>query len=153
MKSDLYGKKFIGSYLLFGAIAAAGYLSAALSFMMHSDYADAWWLYTGNIFFMLVIFVYIFTSRHLFKDLGAMHKVAAGLFATFTGILFSVIALCIFMVTAKMPANSAQNQDNSLIWMVFLNATMGNFGGGAFISLVIAYSTQLTKGKQEPGEM
>jgi hypothetical protein len=159
MKKDLYSRKFIGSYFLFGGIAAAAYLTTAISFIMHSDYNDAWWLYGGNVLFMLVIFIYIFTSRRLFNTLGAMHKAAAGFFATFSGILLSVIVLSVLALTTKnpslrqMPANTVQDQDSGLLGMVFLNAVMGNFAAGAFISLVIAYSTQRTKGKEEPGEM
>lgn len=148
MKGNLFSKEYVWGYIRYGAIAAAGYVTTALVFILHTYFKDTWWLNVGNIFFMMTIFIYICNINDYVTPGTAIQAVISGSLATLAGILLSCTLLGAITLSIPLPplqgtpANNVADKENGLLWMVFMNAMIVNFSCGFFISLITAFAVK-----------
>lgn len=137
------------------------YTSAVILFLKDETFSQTWILYLGNAIFLAYIFVFEFL---LFKQQHYTDSpMNAGMAVTISGIIFCclLIILCVIILAPSLfhfassnstmdtepPAFSQKNQFG--VWFIlFANATIGNFVAGAFSSVL---STALLKQNKLPG--
>ena len=132
MKDPVFDRRHQREYILLGAIGALLYIIPVWYFLQKAIYQAAGIVYIGTILFMFVILAYhlkLIGRRSDYKS--AWRMAVAGHMVVVVGITLSVIfslLLCIIYT----PGSSA-------VQLIFLTATIGNFGAGAFISILCSY--------------
>jgi MFS family permease len=160
MENPIFKKYHWKEYIAYGALAAVGYMVPAFFFISQARFEDTWWLYVGNGIFLLCIFIYavILTSKPYDKN-SAMSMLMAGHLTTGVGVVITCILLALscmlFMPTANAilpdaPATITEGKVGSILFIVFVNAILGNFLGGSFISLITSYAVKRNQTKDKP---
>ena len=154
MKDPVFDSRHLKEYALFGGIAAVLYIIPVWYFLQTATYQASGIIYIGTILFMFVILIYsIKLSRRRSDYKSVWRMIVAGHMAVLVGILISVILsilLCFVYIPGFMSGNSGDsflknspteyNIDNEgTIQIIFLTATVANFGAGAFIALLCSY--------------
>ena len=153
MQNILYNRQHLREYLKFGLLAAIAFIIPVLLFFFFMDYNQVWILYSGSFLFIFVILWYVIilsNRRPEYKSTWMM--IIASHLAVLTGIIFSVIfslILCFIFIpdflSGKSPnvltdAPVGLNKNNwSLLMLLFLCATIENFGAGGFIGILGPY--------------
>ena len=170
MRSPLFNRRHIVNYLLYGGCAAIGYALMAAIFITHNQFHYAWWLYVGNTFFMLFIFLYSWKLTTMKQDnLSAMTMLMAGHMATVTGIILAVIfcfGLMAMLVPqvfqrvpdangalANAPAATGPDRVHGMVFIIFINVTIANFCIGSFISLISSYAIKRNQTRDKPAPL
>lgn len=156
MRNPIFNKQHIAEYILYGFIGAIAYTIALACFLNNNKYENFYYLYIGNGAFMFVIFYYAF--RLLYRPYDSKRAVSmliAGNFATLVGVALSAILAVATMLFfypalfASVPADKLiedapgtiqPHNAGGLLVMIFINAIVGNFAVGTFISVVTAYA-------------
>jgi uncharacterized membrane protein len=139
---------------IYAAVAAVLFAVPLIIFLQDTTFSRAWLLYLGNFLFMVVIAAYMmmFNAK---KDENASTTslLSTGHVVTVIGVIISVIlafiALSVFVpglfssspdkVLENAPAQEEGRRTNGLVFMVFMNATVGNVSTGSFVSIILAY--------------
>jgi hypothetical protein len=169
IKSPLFNRRHKTQYLIYGSLAAFGYLVGAAVFIIHNNFEYAWWLYVGNVLFMFFIFLYARALTVKKEDrMSAMTMLMAGHAATVTGIVIACVLslLALFVVEpgiitsapatplAEAPAQVTPDKGGtSIAFMIFINATVVNFCIGSFISLISSYAIKRNQTKDKPAPL
>jgi uncharacterized membrane protein len=143
-------------HFLFGLIAAFVYSVAAFVFIQKAVYTESWVLYVGNFAFMVVIAYSLFYVSNL-KDNNSstLSLIVSGektvLIGMVAAAVLSFILLLILVhgligtgtpskVIAEKPANTVTDRTNGLDFMLIMNAFIGNFVTGSFVSVMLPAS-------------
>ena len=146
MKDPVFDHRHQREYALFGAIAAILYIIPVWYFLQNATYQAAGIVYIGTILFMFVIFAYHLKLIRRQSDYKSAWRMAvAGHIVILVGIMLSVI-LSLLLCLIYGPNGSA-------LQVIFLTATIGNFGTGAFISVLCSYVIKPNQTKDETPEI
>lgn len=164
----MFKKEYLASYIKWGIISAVAFCIPMIIFVKSADYAATWWLYVGNALFLVVIALYMLAfNKAQRENASTQTMMAAGHIATIIGIIIScivaAIALVIFIpdifsagtsdsAMGDAPAQTGTGKTHGLIFFVFMNATIGNFCGGSFSSILIPYSARKNQAKDKKSE-
>jgi len=153
MKNILYNKRHIKEYLLYGFISSIIYIIPVWIFFFFSDYNQIGILYLGCILFMFAHMLYLVKlsfRRPEYKSSWMM--IIAAHFAVLAGIVFAVLLttlLCFIYIPGFLSGDSQEilkdapdglnNQNWGLLSILYLCATIGNFGSAGFMSVLGPY--------------
>jgi len=153
MKNSLYNRTHIWEYLIYGLFSAIVFIIPVWIYLYQADYEKTWFVFSGSIFFMFVIMAYAWKlckRRPDYKSTWMM--IMASHLAVFTGILFSVIfttILCFIYIPDFLSAHSenvfgnaptgVNNHNFNSISLLYVCATVENYGAGGFIGALAPY--------------
>lgn len=154
MKNSLYNRQHLKEYFYYGLAAALVYMIPVWVYLVLQEYKYTWMVLLGSILFMFVILVYSYRlSRRKTEQESTWMMIIAACFAVLTGIVLSVLLtllLCaIYLpgffsngggtnVLEKAPAG-LNKHNSSLLWLLFICATVENFGAGGIMALLGPY--------------
>jgi amino acid transporter len=138
----------------YAVVAAVLFAIPMIIFLQDTTYSHAWLLYLGNFLFMCAIAAYMIRFNEK-KDENAatISLLSTGHVVTIIGVVISVIlafiALSVFVpglftstpdkVLENAPAQEEGRATNGLVFMVFMNAIVGNVSTGSFVAIILAY--------------
>ena len=154
-KSPVY-KKYVAKSAVLTAIISA---LPMVFYIKDARFSETWLLYLGDALFLFSMFVVIFFLNKIFSSQNASTSttIAAGIIITLIAIaIICIVALLLFIVyvpgifgktvssgqLTQAPPNIVEDKTSGLLFIVFMNATFGNFSAGAFASLLMAYSAK-----------
>ena len=155
MANALFNRKHLTDYAAFGSIAGLLHVLTVWYFLYRSNYQTSPILVIGSIFFMFVIMIYALKLTKRRPDYySTWFMIIAGQMAVAVGIVVSVLGsliLCFFYLPELGITNGPDsflrnapgglNENNSgTLGLIFIMATIENYGAGAFISAMIAYA-------------
>lgn len=145
MKSVLFNKKHLKEYSVYGSIAGLFHVLTVWYFLHTSNYSKAPILFIGSIFFMFVIMIYaIKLTRRQPDSESTWSMLISGQITVFVGIVVSMIfsfILCCFYIPGFLTDGTGLHVNNTgTTGLIFITASFENYGGGAFISAMIAYA-------------
>lgn len=139
----------------YGFIAAALFSVPMIFFVRESTFSQSWLLYLGNFMFMLSVAAYmVYFSERKNENASTTSHLLTGHVVTVIGVILAVIisliALSILVpgifqsgqadqVLERAPAQVQGRKTNGLVFMVLMNAIVGNVSTGSFISIILAY--------------
>lgn len=139
----------------FSVVAAILFSIPMFFFLRDSTFSQAWLLYLGNFLFMLAIAGYLlYFNERKDENASTTSQLLTGHVVTVIGVILSVIisliALSIFIpgifqsgtpdkVLEQAPAQDQGRKTNGLVFMVLMNAVVGNVSTGSFVSIILAY--------------
>ena len=153
MKNSLYNKRHLKEYLKYGLLSSLVYIIPVWVFFFYKDYTRLAIIYLGSIFFMFVIMRYVILLSKIRPEYkSSWMMIIAAHFAVLTGIAFSVLftlLLCFVYIPGFLSGDSLEilkhapsalnNNNSSLILLLFICATIENFGVGGFIAVLGPY--------------
>lgn len=159
----MFRKEYLASYIKWGIISAIAFCIPMVYFIYSAQYSETWWLYVGNVLFLIVIAAYMLQwNKSKGENASTQTMMAAGHIATVIGIVIScivaVIVLTIFIpdifsggkadtVLEDAPSQTGTGKTNGLVFILFMNAIIGNVCGGSFSSILIPYSARKNQTK------
>ena len=165
----MFKKEYLSSYLRWGIISAVAFCIPMVIFLTQKDYAATWWLFVGNALFLVVIAMYMLAfNKGQNENASTQTMLAVGHTATVVGILVScIVALILLFVFVPdifssgtsesalpdAPAQTGTGKTHGLIFFLFMNATIGNFCGGSFASIIIPYTARKNQTKDKKTEV
>jgi hypothetical protein len=151
--------KKIPRYLIKHSILSAiFYIIPVVIFIKNEKFSETWLLYLGNALFLFYVFIFVvyYGKQQNIKTSPIM----AGLAITLIGIIFScVLALAAIFIFApgvfdigtlnhalqNTPPTFSAKHSHGIIFILFANATIGNFTTGSVASLLSWAATKQTK--------
>ncbi len=165
----MFKKEYLASYFTFGTLGAVLFCIPMIIFISSAKFSNTWWLYVGNVLFLLAIVFFLLTfNKKKNENASTQTMVAAGHITTIVGIIISlivaVIALLIFVpdifnsgesdtVLANAPASTGTGETHGLILMVFMNTIIGNLVAGSFTSIILSYTAKKDQTKDRKSEV
>lgn len=142
-------------YLKYSILAAIVYCITVFIFIKQESFSGSWILYTGNMLFACVIAVFILQyNKTRDQNASAGKMIFAGNITTVMGIIIScIIGLLLIVLLAPEVFSSSvpvlqntppqmEEPRHELLLTFLMNAIIGNFCGGAFISLLLPFSVK-----------
>jgi len=152
MKNSLYNKRHLTEYIKYGFLSALGYIIPVWIFLYFKDYGQLAIIYLGSILFMFVIMAYVIRlSKRRTEYKSSWMMIIAAEFAVLAGIFFSVLftlLLCFIYIPGFLSGNSSEilnnasglnERNSSLLILLFICATIENFGTGGLIAILGPY--------------
>jgi hypothetical protein len=153
MKNLLYDRQHLMEYLGYGFVASLVYIIPLWIFFFYKDYNQLSLVFLGSILFMFVIMAYVIRlSRRRPEYKSSWMMIIAAHMAVLTGIFFSVIftiIFCFIYIPGFLTGNSTEilkrapaalnEKNSSLLMLLFICATIENFGVGGFIAVLGPY--------------
>jgi hypothetical protein len=165
----MFKKEYLSSYIKWGIISAIAFCIPMFIFLKGGEYGDTWWLFVGNGLFLVAIAAYMLQFNKMKgENASTQTMVAAGHIATIIGIIIScivaAIALPMFIpdifgsaksdeVLTDSPSQMGTGKTNGLVFILFMNAIIGNVCGGSFSSIMIPYSARKNQTKDKKSEV
>jgi hypothetical protein len=165
----MFKKQYITSYLIYGLLAAIAFCIAAAFYLRTPEFRDTWLLFLGNALFLVVISVYILlVNRKNNENASTQNMNAAGHIVTIVGVLLSSIICFILLmlfvpdlfsagatdtVLEDSPAQTRGGKTDGLVFMLFMNAIIGNFAAGSFASIILPYAAKRDQKKDKSSEV
>lgn len=164
MANTLFDRRHLREYALYGSLAGLVYSIPVLLYLAIASYYYSAILFIGSILFMFVILIYsikLTRRRPDYKSTGMM--IIAGHMAVLVGIFISVVCatiLCFAFIPGFLSGDSqdaflnrapqAFNKDNEgTLMLIYVTATIVNFGAGAFMSVLVSYVVKLNQTKDK----
>lgn len=164
MANTLFDRRHLREYALYGSLAGLAYSIPVLLYLAIASYYYSAILFIGSILFMFVILIYsikLTRRRPDYKSTWMM--IIAGHIAVFVGIAISVVAVTIlgFVFIPGFLSGDSQdtflhkapqtfNKDNEgTVMLMYVTATIANFGAGAFMSTLVSYVVKLNQTKDK----
>lgn len=164
----MFKKYKLTDYLKYSIISAVMFCITVGIFLSSQKYSSTWWLYVGNALFMLGVIVFIFSfNRKKAENASTSSTIMGGHIITVMGIIISCIVsylLIMFFVpgifgsgethttVANAPAQLDTGKTDGLVFMVFMNAIIGNMATGSFASIILPYTVKRDQ-TEEPAEI
>lgn len=165
----MFKKEYLSSYLTYGVLAAILFSIPMIIFLSSAKFSSTWWLYIGNVLFLLsIVFFMLSFNKKKGEDPSTQTMVAAGHMTTITGIIISiiiaVIALLIFVpdifssgqsdsVLENAPSTTGTGKTHGMIFMIFMNAVIGNLVAGSVPSILLSYTAKRDQTKDRKSEV
>ena len=145
-------KKFPVYLARYSIIPALFYLIPVIFFLRDESFSQTWMLYIGNAFFLCYIFIF---TLLFFKNKTDNKNSPAntGIAVTITAIGFSCVLIILSIISfapglfrfatstgvlANKPPSFSHTNEAGIWFILFTNATIGNFVAGAFSSVIAA---------------
>jgi hypothetical protein len=169
MENKLYDKPHFKEYLLFGSLAAIGYLIFAVIFLVNTRYENSYLLYFGNVIFVVIIAIHAFLlinrklegksagrmliSSHMSAIIGVIIAAVGSIIATY--IVFGSLTVPRHPDTlvTNAPPNASADTAGDVLVMLLIYATVANFAVSAFVSVLISYVCKKNQTKDKPAEL
>ena len=168
-QSQVVDRRHVRDYFLYGIIAAVLYLLPTLYLLFANKYQNLYLLFVGNALFMAVIFYYnYFLTKHPYDGKRAVSMLAAGNLATLVGTILSVIIVTIAMfiffpdmfsshppseVLANANTEAKTQYPSGFLFMVLLDAILGNASAGAFVSILASHVNKKNQMRDKPADV
>jgi hypothetical protein len=168
-QSQVVNRGHVRDYFSYGIIAAILYLLPVLYLLFANKYQNLYLLYIGNALFMAVIYYYNYhLTRRPYEGKRAVSMLAAGHLATLVGTIISVVVVIIAMfiffpdMFSAHPANQVLAHANSeartqypsgFLFMVLLDAILGNATAGSFVSILASYANKKNQMRDKPSDV
>lgn len=165
----MFKKEYLFSYIKWGVISAIAFCIPMIIFISSADYSATWWLFAGNVLFLVTIAWYMIEfNKSKGENASTQTMVSAGHIATILGIVIScivaLIALPIFIpdifssgisdkALEDAPSQSGTGKTHGLVFFVFMNAIVGNVSGGSFSSIIVPYTARKNQTKDKKSEV
>lgn len=159
----MFKSQYVATYITWGIISAIAFCIPMLIFVAANDYTHTWYLYAGNALFLVVICLYMLKfSKMKNENASTQTMMAAGHITTIFGIVLScivsAIALAFYGVLGNntlndSPAEVGNGATHGMVFIVFMNATIGNFCGGSFSSIIVPYTAKRDQTKDKKSEV
>lgn len=165
----MFKKEYLSSYLIYGFLAAVLFCVPMFIFVSSESFSKTWWLYVGNVLFLFgIVFFMIRFNKKKGEDTSTQTMVAAGHITTVTGIAISIVAaivaLLIFVpdlfssgqsdkVLENAPAGTGTGKTHGMIFMMFMNAVIGNLVAGSVPSILLSYTAKKDQTKDRKSEV
>lgn len=165
----MFKKEYLPSYLMYGFLAALLFCVPMFIFVSSAKFSNTWWLYVGNVLFLLgIVFFMLRFNKKKGEDTSTQTMVAAGHITTAIGIIISIIAaiiaLLIFVpdlfnsgqsdkVLENAPAATGTDKTHGMIFMMFMNAVIGNLVAGSVPSILLSYTAKKDQTKDRKSEV
>jgi len=165
----MFKKEYFSYYLTYGILAAILFCIPMIIFISSANFSSTWWLYVGNILFLLaIVFFMLKFSRRKGEDPSTQTMVAAGHITTITGIVISlivaIIALFIFVpdlfasgqsdtVLENAPSQTGTGKTHGLVFILLMNTIIGNLVAGSFPSIILPYTSKRDQTKDRKSEV
>jgi hypothetical protein len=159
----MLGRIHIPTCLLFGTMAAVVYSIAAMLFLKSGVFADSWWLFAGNFFFMVVVGAFVLRTNYKEKEnINTSLSVVSGHLVATIGVVLSCIFAFILLnihvpnllsdgpvkVLEQSPAQTQNGRTDGLALLLFMNAIIGNITAGSFASIILPYTMKRNQAKE-----
>jgi len=157
MVNIIFNKKHLAEYASYGSVAGLFHVVTVWYFLYRSNDPASAALFIGSIFFMFVIMIYALKLAKRRPDYySTWGMIIAGQMAVAVGIVVSVVCsfiLCCFYIPGFMNSGGADDflrnapsglkiNNSGTLMLIFTSAIFENYGGGAFISAIIAYAVK-----------
>jgi hypothetical protein len=165
----MFKKELLISYLKTAVIATLVFCIPMIIFLKSSDYKDTYWLFIGNFLFLGVVAWYVWSlNKRSGENASTQTMRARGHIVTVFGIILScivaAIALSIFVpdifssgqsntVLEDAPAQTGTGKTHGLVFLLFMNAIIGNFCGGSIASILIPITARKNQTKDSKSEV
>ena len=165
----MFSKEYFLKYLTFGLIAAVAFAIPALFYLRTPEFRDTWLLFLGNALFCAVICVFILLfNKRKNENESTQNTNAAGHIVTFFGVVIaavlSLIMLVLFVpevfnagtpetVMEDSPTTMTDGKTDGLVFMLFMNAVVGNFAFGSFAAIILPYTAKRNQKKDRHSEV
>ena len=169
MKNTLYNRAHIFEYLLYGSLAALGYVIFVVIFLLNRRYENSYLLYFGNVAFVTVIGIHAFLQiNRPHEGKSAVRMLISSHLAALTGVVLAVGLSLVSMVAVfgdlgstrapnELVANTnAWNQisrPSGMLPMILIYATVCNFAVSSFITVLVSYVCKKNQTKDKPAEL
>jgi hypothetical protein len=161
MKNSLYDIRHWKEYIGYGLISGLLYIIPSWIFLSLADYNEIYIIFFGSIFFMFVILFYVFRlSRRRTEYKSAWMMIIAAHFAILVGIIVAVVMtfiLCYIYIPGFLSTDTTQlikdtpgaqsAGDSDTVILLFVCATIENFGAAGFIATLGPYVFKLNQTK------
>jgi hypothetical protein len=169
MENKLYDKPHRREYLLYGTLAAIGFLLFVVIFLTGNRYENSYLLYFGNIVFFVIIAIHaikVVNRRHEGKS--AVRSMIASHLSAVVGVILaavgSILLTYIFFgdlggerdpdqVYENANASSQVQRPSGLLVNILIYATIVNFAVSAFFSVLISYVWKKNQTRDKPAEL
>jgi uncharacterized membrane protein HdeD (DUF308 family) len=164
----MFKKYKLTDYIKYSVISALLFCITVVIFIKSEKYSATWWLYVGNVLFMLGVIYFIFSfNKKKREDASTSSMIIGGHIVTVLGIILSCIfsyVLIMFMIPGlfgsgetnttviNAPAQLDTGKTDGLIFMIFMNAIVGNVATGSFASIILPYTSKRDQ-TEEPAEI
>jgi hypothetical protein len=162
MANQLFDRRHLREYILWGVIAGLAYSIPVLIYLAMASYYYTATIFIGCILFMFVVLSYsmkLTRRRPEYKSTWSM--IIAGHMVVLIGIITSVLVsllLCFIFIPGFMSGDSADNfirrspeainiNNSSTLMLIAMTATLVNFGVGGVINIVVSYAVKLNQTK------
>lgn len=148
----------------FALLAAVLYCIPVLWLLDSPNFSKAWLLYVGNGLFLCVLVASLFWLRHRNKDVTASSMVMMSIRTCIMGAVLAFI-LCwimvVFMVPglfhagvagkilAEAPAATIGTKTHGLLFMIFMDVSVGNGAAGLFVSIIFPFTLMVRHPEEE----
>jgi cytochrome bd-type quinol oxidase subunit 2 len=165
----MFKKDYLPSYFTFGILAAILFCVPMIIFISSAKYSSTWWLYVGNVLFLLAIILFmIYFNKKKGEDASTQTMVAAGHITTVLGIIISIIVAIIAVVTfmpdifssgqsdtvlENAPSQTGTGKTHGMVFMLFMNTIIGNLVAGSFPSIILSYTAKKDQTKDRKSEV
>jgi len=158
----MFKKEYLAAYIKWGIIAAIVFCIPMIMFVKSAEFSSTYLLYIGNVLFLVAIAIYMLSfNKKKGENASTQTMNAAGHIATFFGIIIScivaAIVLSVFMpgetILQDAPAQTGNGDTHGLVFMVFMNAIIGNLVGGSFVSIILPYTARKNQTKDKKSEV
>ena len=165
----MFKKEYVSSYIRYGLLAAIVFCVPMVIFLSSSKFSNIWWLYVGNVLFLLsIVFFMLSFNKKKGEDTSTQTMVAAGHITTITGIIISlivaIIALFIFVpdlfnagqsntVLEDAPSQTGTGKTHGMIFILFMNTIIANLVAGSVPSIILSYTAKRDQTKDKKSEV
>jgi hypothetical protein len=151
-------KKIPLYFIKYSILPAILYIIPLIIFVIDETFSETWLLYLGNALFLCYIFV--FAVHYAKQQNNRTSPLSAGLTVTIISIIFTcILVLVVIFIFApgvfhtgssaqglkNTPAALPDKNSHGVIFMLFANATIGNFTAGSVSSVLAAGATKQTR--------
>jgi multisubunit Na+/H+ antiporter MnhC subunit len=153
----------IGAYIKYSVLAALLFCITVFIFLRDSTFTGTWWLYVGNALFGVAIALFVlWFNKTKREDASTSSLVVAGHITTVIGIIISCIVSYLLLImfvpglfqggeadvaAEGAPATVDTGKTDGLVFMIFMNAIVGNVAVGSFVALLLPYSAKRNQTK------
>lgn len=150
--------RFLGSYILYSALCAILFCITVIFFVGEAEYSKTWVLYVGNALFMIGVILFMFRyNKRKDENASSTSLLMAGHIVVIAGIVLScIISLIILAIgvpglfgsgetekaLTQEPATVDMGKTDSLMFIVYMNAIVGNVATGSFAAIMFSYSVK-----------
>ena len=166
----MFNKQYLTSYLIFGLIAAIAFCIPAMFYLRTPEFRDTWVLFLGNALFCVVvsIFILVFNKRRRNENESTQNMNAAGHIVTIIGVVLASIISFLLLILVVPDIFAAGTPDtvmedshttmtggktDGLVFMLFMNAVVGNFSFGSFAAIILPYAAKRNQKKDRHSEV
>lgn len=161
-------KSQFSSYLTYGLISAILFCIPATFFIRSGDFRQIYLLYLGNALFLIGILLFLLQyNKKRAENASTSSMLISGHLTAVTGIVIACILslLLVFIFSPDVfsshpdtvlenanPAQQGIGKPRGVLFVLFMDAIIGNFCTGSFVSLLFPYTIKKDQTKDKASE-